>query len=115
MESDLCDLLEHTLISKQFLDLPPELRNMIYEMVLGYNGVEAYYNKLHRHLMNRTQDLDKRPRPRQPLPCKRTPTILLLNKQIFSEASFILQKRGVIFHHGLLTTRTVKEVIKYVD
>ena len=112
MAIDICELLEKTLIAVQFLYLPAEIRNIIYEMVLGYHGIEAFYDKLHNHLMERTTDIQRR-KPR-PVPRKRTPSLLLLNKQIFFEASYILQKRGVTFHHGLLTTWNVREVIKYV-
>ncbi|EME47844.1 hypothetical protein DOTSEDRAFT_69689 [Dothistroma septosporum NZE10] len=90
-----------------FLDLPAEIRNMIYELVLGYSGIKDYFDRLHEYLMSSIKDH----RPRKPIARQRTLTVLLLNKQIYAEASDLLMKRGVTFHHGLLTTSTVSEVI----
>lgn len=112
MASDLCELLEQTLISKQFLDLPAEIRNMIYDLVLGYGGIEAYFDELHGYLMRpRTERRGQGP----PLPHKRTPALLVLNKQIYAEASYMLMKRGITFHHGLLTARDTTRVVRYVE
>ncbi|CAK3801485.1 Hypothetical predicted protein [Lecanosticta acicola] len=87
-----------------FLELPPELRNMIYELALGDPArIKTIFNRYYASLVRETV--------KAPLLRKKAPTILLLNKQIYDEAVGILQTRSIIFNHGLLRIPSVKLVI----
>jgi len=59
--------------SLPFLDLPVELRNLIYDHAADWND--------HRHNLDKTVS---------------TPTILLINRQISREARAVLDKKALI-------------------
>lgn len=46
-----------------------------------------------------------------PKHARRTPTILLLCRQIYAEAIGLLKKKAVVFNHGLLDIKGIDEVI----
>lgn len=91
----------------QFLSLPPELRNIIYDLCLSFKGIEKFFNKHYSDIKYHTRP-DKVRLPKHRIT---TPTIFLIGRQIYSEAIVLLQKKKAIFHHGLLGVRSIDDVI----
>lgn len=82
----------------RFLDLPAEIRHIIYNHALSLKGVETFFNNYYAQLKDKPKGALIWPR----LHARRTPTILLLNRQITSEARAELKRMTVRFDHGLL-------------
>ncbi|KAK1068468.1 hypothetical protein LTR74_005547 [Friedmanniomyces endolithicus] len=82
----------------RFLSLPGELKNIIYEYCIDVTAaqhiLQRYYGSI--------RDCTNLAAIEAPLVWSRTPTIFLINKQIFAEASFYVRKRSLTFDHGLL-------------
>ncbi|KAK0264406.1 hypothetical protein LTS09_001884 [Friedmanniomyces endolithicus] len=82
----------------RFLNLPGELKNIIYEYCIDVTAaqhiLQRYYGSI--------RDCTNLAAIEAPLVWSRTPTIFLINKQIFAEASFFVRKRSLTFDHGLL-------------
>ncbi|KAM3422626.1 hypothetical protein BST61_g115 [Cercospora zeina] len=82
-----------------FLELPPELRNMVYTFTIDVTTLNRFFDIDYEKVMTFKK---KTKSPRKQRTCnKSTPSIFLVNKQIFCEASYVLQKQGITFHHGL--------------
>lgn len=80
-----------------FLCLPAELRIVVYSFSSDFEKLNEFFDKSFARLSANPTSL------LSPLaPHKRTPNVYLINKQIFREASHLLHKQGVSFHHGLL-------------
>lgn len=92
-----------------FLNLPPELRNMIYELCLDTKGIEKYFDCYYERI--RKKDPEQKSKT---LRCnKRTPSIFLVNRQIFSEAVGLLSKQSINFTHGLFSLGDVTKVVSH--
>jgi hypothetical protein len=92
-----------------FLHLPGELRNEIYKYSLDdFEGVGKVFESSYDSLMS--QAPTDKPEPYEP-PTKVTPAILLINKQIYSEAVGFLYNKSITFNHGLLHVEDVSSVI----
>lgn len=91
-----------------FMDLPAELRNEIYLHSIDFKTLERFFDTAYQTLIT-----NKKTQNRQHLvPHRKTPTIFLLNRQIFREASYLLQKSFCVrFSHGLLKAGPIKNVI----
>ncbi|KAK3711980.1 hypothetical protein LTR37_009292 [Vermiconidia calcicola] len=94
-----------------FLDLPPELRNIIYELCIDFSSVERYFDKRYAHVKTCVKfGANASSVPHGPV--KRTsPVILLVCRQMYAEAVYMLSKKGVSFHHGLLGLKGVNEIV----
>ena len=77
-----------------FFDLPGEIRNMIYGYAANTSDVST---KLHNHMCSW---LDRR-LPMPDYPKKTTPTILLLNKRITSEALHVIRSKPLSINFSL--------------
>ncbi|CAK1362291.1 unnamed protein product [Cercospora beticola] len=85
-----------------FLLLPPELRNMVYAFAIDLTTLNQFFDKD----LEKAVCVKKTKSPRkQRASLKSTPPIFLVCKQISNEASWVLQKQGVTFQHGLLGHR----------
>jgi hypothetical protein len=92
-----------------FLHLPGELRNEVYKHAFGdFEGVGKVFGSAYESLI--TREPIEKPEPYQP-PAKVTPTILLINKQIYCESVYFLQHKSITFDHGLLHVIDVSSVI----
>ena len=78
---------------------------MIYDLCININGptnlLDEYY-----HALEETTASHKE---LAPLVRMGTPTILLLNRQLYHEALALLRKRSLVFNHGLLDLLTVND------
>ncbi|KAE9984543.1 hypothetical protein EG328_008571 [Venturia inaequalis] len=74
-----------------FLRLPRELRDMIIEYTIGYDGIDPI-RKFDNKLQEWMTDLDE-------VFFRSTPTILLINQQIHEEAQEILRKKTLRISH----------------
>ncbi|KAK3708543.1 hypothetical protein LTR37_011438 [Vermiconidia calcicola] len=94
-----------------FLDLPPELRNIVYELCIDFSSVERYFNKRYAHVKTCVKfGANASNVPHGPV--KTTPpVILLVCRQMYAEAVYMLSKKSVSFHHGLLGLKDIKEVV----
>ncbi|KAK4990065.1 hypothetical protein LTR66_006903 [Elasticomyces elasticus] len=89
-----------------FLQLAPELRNMIYELCLNLDGVDAYFAR-YAQAFKKDVFPDK---VRPPVIRCTTPTVLLICRQIFMEAITYLAKQRLVFTHGLFAQKLSKVV-----
>ncbi|KAF2767673.1 hypothetical protein EJ03DRAFT_365432 [Teratosphaeria nubilosa] len=98
----------------RFLALPGELRMMIYEycvdVTAGQNLIAKYY-----HLIDR--ELSQHPRKalldiEAPLIYSSVHPIFLINRQIYSEASSLIDKRCLTFTHGMLDLLDIVDFIR---
>ncbi|TKA68369.1 hypothetical protein B0A55_07474 [Friedmanniomyces simplex] len=91
----------------RFLDLPGELKNIIYENCIDISAaqhiLQRYYDSL--------RDCTDLRAVEAPLVWSKTPTILLINRQIHAEASFYLRNRSLTFDHGLLDLVDVTDFV----
>lgn len=86
-----------------FTKLPAEIRNMIYELCLSFGGIEKFFDRYYDRLKRA-----RKPRDIDPPGHKRTtPTILLLNREIYAEAIGLLGKQTVRFEHGMLNIEKI--------
>nr|POE69059.1 hypothetical protein CFP56_77969 [Quercus suber] len=113
--------------SFMFLNLPFELRLMIYEYCVDVSGVE----KILARYYHTFKDAENAASVKAPLvwvcttkagiPQKvtdpsviqlRTPHIFVLNRQIYAEASCLLPKRALTFDHGLLDLAFLNDFVR---
>lgn len=77
-----------------FLRLPAELRNVVYSFCGDDFANYASLNELFDKSFEKLSDAgDTKPHSLLSTPRKQTPTIFLINKQIFREASYLHQKQ----------------------
>ncbi|KAK3680033.1 hypothetical protein LTR78_000410 [Recurvomyces mirabilis] len=92
-----------------FLALPAELRMVVYDYAIDTAGarklLQCYYDKIRDAT---TTEISK---IMGPLVYFRTPTILLLNKQIHREAYELVPKRQLTFDHGLLDLADLQDFV----
>ncbi|EME86118.1 uncharacterized protein MYCFIDRAFT_214119 [Pseudocercospora fijiensis CIRAD86] len=100
--------LSHIKDTFPFMDLPAELRNDIYIHSIDFTTLERYFDAAYQTLIT-----NKKIKNRQHhAPQRKTPTIFLINRQIFRESSYLLQKSFCVrFSHGLLKTGSIENVI----
>lgn len=88
-----------------FLDLPAELRNKIYSYAADWNDINAKMDEYCTRIEDLKGQTSPPPNPRMPLPPAlwtselpelTTPTILLLNRQIYGEAMAVVEKKHLI-------------------
>lgn len=79
-----------------FLSLPAELREQIYFYCFSFKGIERFFDKLYTFVKARVAKQGRMTK----VPVRRTPTVLLINRQIFNEAITHVRKHSVTFHHG---------------
>lgn len=89
-----------------FLTLPAELRTLIYEAVFadGYKSIDKYMKK---HVKRLAKAAKKQPLcssyPPTSMPARfKTPSMLLVCRQIYQESQHILRNHPLEMHHGLL-------------
>lgn len=82
---------------------------MIYRLCLSFKGVETFFDDYYRKLAH-SADVSLVSVPLHP---KRTPAVLLLCRQIYSEAIVHLQKKQVSFHHGLFDIQGIQQLISH--
>jgi hypothetical protein len=82
-----------------FLDLPRELRDSIYDLILNYDGVQDAISKLNEHFPHAKSALLSHATIPELL---RTPGILLANRQIYEEAYHVLGKQKLTITCPLL-------------
>ncbi|SMQ47997.1 unnamed protein product [Zymoseptoria tritici ST99CH_3D7] len=94
----------------EFLELPGEIRNAIYRIVLavGFESIQNFFDKQYARISVASEsdraigkDILKRS----------APSIFLLNKQIYREARGLLDENSVVFHHGILSVGKLYRVI----
>ena len=90
-----------------FLDLAAELRNMIYEEAIDLSSIKKFFDKRYDNLNRSTK---ASPFVTQRFHYK-TPTVFLINRQIYAEAVSILSKKSITFDHGLLGLQGVHQVM----
>lgn len=88
-----------------FLKLPAELRNIIYSLCLDSSAAQKIIGRYYQDLRDTTNIKDVQ----APLIWSKCPTIFLLNRQVYAEASFFIQKCSLTFDHGLLDLLTLTD------
>jgi len=96
-----------------FLDLPGELRAIIYEFCIDVSATQTIIDRYYRKA---TAELNEHPHKKitdveAPLIYTRCSAIFLINRFIFTEATFYLRKRSLIFDHGLLDLKDITDFI----
>lgn len=76
-----------------FLLLPAELRNLVYTFAGNVSTLNDYFEAAYAKLPCNDDSSALMRRP-PPVVRKTTPTVFLINKQIFQEVSYLLQKQG---------------------
>jgi hypothetical protein len=97
-----------------FLKLPGEIRNMIYELCFDVTAAEKLLDRYY-HFVNQAFIKDPNTKIRDlqaPLIYSKCSPIFLLNRQIYSEASFLVRKRGLHFGHGLLDLEDINDFMR---
>ena len=80
---------------------------MIYELCIDTKSIEKYFDRYYQRISKRGPNQKARI-----LKCnKTTPSIFLVNRQIFSEAVSLLSKQSITFAHGLLSLGDVTKVV----
>nr|POF14106.1 hypothetical protein CFP56_03130 [Quercus suber] len=87
--------------SFMFLNLPFELRLMIYEYCVDVSGIQKILSRYY-HVFKDANDAAS----------MRTPIIFKLNRQIYIESSMLLTKRSLTFDHGLLDLAFLNDFIR---
>ena len=90
-----------------FSKLPAELRNQIYKLSLDLTGIETYFDKRWKALHDGSAKNAGFPSE----PRRKCPTILLLNRRIFSEAQYFLGAQTITLSHGLLDLHHLSWVV----
>ena len=90
-----------------FLQLPAELRNIIYDLCINFNGIEKFFNRYYTRVSHSIIPSNATAPYHKP----KTPTIFLANRQTFAEAVSLLSTKSVVFDHGLLDLNSVHDVI----
>ncbi|KJY00101.1 hypothetical protein TI39_contig342g00018 [Zymoseptoria brevis] len=101
----------------EFLELPGEIRNAIYRIVfaVGFENIQDFFDKQYARisvpgLTDQQRVIDKK----QLIKLKRSassPSIFLLNKQIYRESRGLFDENTAVFHHGLLSCSKLYRVI----
>lgn len=91
-----------------FLDLPGEIRNVIYEYALDTDVAQRLIQRYYERARHTT---DKMRSTEAPLVWARAPPLFLLNKQIYHESNSIVPKRGITFDHGLLDLMEIQDFV----
>ncbi|KAK4505679.1 hypothetical protein PRZ48_003644 [Zasmidium cellare] len=86
----------------EFLKLPAEIRELIYSLCFSFAKTERFFCECFKYVKAEAEIGNDKPRAR--IPMTSTPTILLLNRQIFCEAIPFLRKQSFSFHHGIFKT-----------
>jgi len=89
------------------LKLPAELRNIIYEYAINILAAQKIIDRYYQALRE-TKNIKS---VQAPLIWSKCPTIFLLNRQVYAEASFLIRKRNLTFDHGLLDLLTIKDFV----
>ena len=93
-----------------FLDLPAEIRNEIYAISHDWNDINVQICRL-------MDTWDGRTMP-PPYPQQSSPTVLLLNRQIYKEASSIVYNKpfNLILspHHKMQTQAEIPDIMRFV-
>lgn len=89
------------------LDLPPELRNMIYELCLTTKGIKTHFKRYYAKIRTKQAKGEAKEYNCR----KKTPAILLVNRQIFNEAVGMIEKLRISFHHGLFAHDSITRVV----
>jgi len=90
-----------------FLHLPAEIRNLIYHFAIDITAAQKLIDRYYQ-LCKGVDDLQT---VGAPIVWSKPPTILLINRQIHAEATFVLKKRGLVFDHGLLDLADITEFV----
>lgn len=86
-----------------FMQLPLELRMMIYQQTFDYDGIESYFESYVDQIM-----LSSRPRKVKAPRCEKAcPGILLVNKEIYHEALPYLHATPIDFSYGVIKAKLV--------
>lgn len=91
-----------------FLDLPAELRTIIYEYCYSFAGVDKWFDTFW-EILKASRKVSK---ARVPHVYRQTPTVLLICKQIYFEAIASLGKQSLSFHHGMLDLNGLQHFVK---
>ncbi|KAK8189088.1 hypothetical protein HDK77DRAFT_427601 [Phyllosticta capitalensis] len=86
-----------------FLRLPAELRNIVYEFTLDFDGVQDVVNKHYEAHITDDGYI--------PWSDLYTPAILLVNKQIYREARFVLHRQVLTIPHSTTPNADITDVI----
>lgn len=85
-----------------FQKLPPEIRNMIYELALDFDSLHGYF-RLYIEKMNEAHRAEVHPDKISPPHVHvHTPGILLVNREISHEARSVLYRKPLVFSNGLI-------------
>ncbi|KAF2225963.1 hypothetical protein BDZ85DRAFT_317080 [Elsinoe ampelina] len=92
-----CDILLKTF---NFTGLPTEIRFLVYKLVFAnaYGGV----NSILEHFIDRILLAPMHSIVAQPTPNRVTPSVLLVCRQLYQEASSVLRRQAFYLQHGLL-------------
>lgn len=82
-----------------FLQLPPELRVMVYDECLDFSSLERWFENYWMRLA--ACDRSREIKAMADIPIfRRTPTVLLICKQIYAESVVRFETKHLSFHHG---------------
>lgn len=93
-----------------FQNLPAELRNIIYDLVLNYDSVDKYFASYTREMQCGVSRVNAKGHRLPPKVKTAVPTILLLNREIYNEAVGVLRSKPLLLTHGLFKAN-LKSVI----
>lgn len=100
-----------------FLDLPPELRCVVYEhCVTDLSDLDAFFDGYYNRLITAraTRNYFDRPNGKHLPPVeKKAPNVFFINRQIFNEAVYLFYQniRRIRFDHGMLDIVAIKDFI----
>lgn len=94
-----------------FLSLPAELRNMVYELAVNFNGVERWFDDTYAQAVEFATIPANRGKVMTRKVTLQTPRIFLICRQVYAESIVLLAKRSVHFHHGLFTLTAIRQIM----
>jgi hypothetical protein len=99
-----------------FLSLPRELRDMVYELSIDLSGITANVANEQEGFYKGMESIDSQHQPKKIIKLMhrlalrhgnlRTPTVLLVNRQVHNEAEPVLRKRTIVFEAPAINDAT---------
>lgn len=109
---------DHTIVTRQvdrairktfpFLNLPPELRAIIYEFALETDSIQKILARYYEQIKDVVVEKDVAG-IESPMIYRETPHLFRINRQIYLESVGLISKRAVTFDHGMLDLANLKD------